>query len=148
MSVTGQLPHGDSWTQNNWLECTIVQNFLSEKFRSLIHIPISEGQITNKVFFYMRNLWASREAWRESKGLTDHCPIALCYTGDYIQSSETRCFHIALWYLRVRNNTLKEEWERDHEFEWVRRWSRSWRVSGWGWSKYILWNSQRTKNGK
>lgn len=134
MSVIGQLLHGDSWTQNSWLECTIVQNFLSEMFRFLINIQISEGQITNKVKKNMGETCGLLKKHEENqRGLKDHCPIVLCFIGDSIQSSETSCLHIALWYFSVRNNTIKEEWERDREFEWVGRWSGSGRVWRWGW---------------
>lgn len=122
MSVTGQLLHGNSWTQNCWLECTIVQSFLSEIFRSLINIPISKGQITNKVkiIFDGRNLQAVREAWRESKGLKDHCPIALCYKGRSIQSSRNQLpFHCNLVFQCKKQHTKRRM--RKRSWVWVSR---------------------------
>lgn len=134
MSATGQLLHGDSWTQNSWLECTIVQNFLSEIFRFLINIQINEGQITNNVKKnYGRNLRAPKEAWRESKGIKRPLPYSLMLYRGFHSKFRDQCLHIALWYFSVRNNTIKEEWERDHEFEWVGRWSGSGKVWQWGW---------------
>lgn len=74
-------------------------------------MPISEGQITNKVEIIFagetcRLLGKHEEKSKESQ---EHCPTALFCTGVSTESSQTSCLHVVHWCLRVRNNTLKEE---------------------------------------
>lgn len=61
------------------MECIIALSFLSVIFRSLIHMPISEGQITNKVEIIFagetcRLLGKHEEKSKESQ---EHCSTAL-----------------------------------------------------------------------